>query len=127
MRSLHREVQSYRDDNERIMKAQEEILHHLNMFHNKLSKYSGTKNEDTTRKVTTSRSHDYPSRIEAIISTYQLQGKVTMWWDQLKQANHLDEKMISWRKFKGYFQEKYLCEHYYERKMKNLFELKLQA
>jgi hypothetical protein len=24
---LHREVQTYRDDNERIMKAQEEILH----------------------------------------------------------------------------------------------------
>jgi hypothetical protein len=27
--------------------------------------------------------------------------------------------------FKGYFQEKYLFEHYYERKMKEFFELKL--
>jgi hypothetical protein len=28
--------------------------------------------------------HDYPSREEAIISTYHLQGKASMWWDQLK-------------------------------------------
>jgi hypothetical protein len=69
--------------------------------------------------------HDYPSRVEARIATYHLQGKETMWWDQLKQAKHLDEKRISWRQFKGYFQEKYLSEHYYERKMKEFFELKL--
>jgi hypothetical protein len=48
-----------------------------------------------------------------------------MWWDQLKQAKNLDEKRISWRRFKGYFQEKYFSEHYYERKMKEFFELKL--
>jgi hypothetical protein len=48
-----------------------------------------------------------------------------MWWDQLKQAKHLDEKMISWRYFKGYFQDKYLFENYYEMKMKELFKLKL--
>jgi hypothetical protein len=43
MRSLHREVQRYIDDNERIMKAQEEILHILNMLHKKVNKDSGTK------------------------------------------------------------------------------------
>jgi hypothetical protein len=48
--------------------------------------------------------HDYPSRVEARISTYHLQGKTSMWWDQLKQAKNLDEKRISWRQFKGYFQ-----------------------
>jgi hypothetical protein len=48
--------------------------------------------------------HDYTSRVEAIISIYHLQGKESMWWDQLKQAKNLDEKRISWRKFKGYFQ-----------------------
>jgi hypothetical protein len=45
MRSLHREVQSYREDNERIMKAQEEILQSLNMLHKKVNKDSGTKQE----------------------------------------------------------------------------------
>ena len=48
-----------------------------------------------------------------------------MWWDQLKQSKNLDEKRIPWRQFKGYFQDKYLSEHYYERKMKEFFELKL--
>jgi hypothetical protein len=69
--------------------------------------------------------HDYPSRVEIIIATYHLQGKEDMWWDQLKQAKHLDEKKASWRQFKGYFQEKYFSNHYYERKMKEFFELKL--
>jgi hypothetical protein len=32
MRSLQREVQSYRVDNEKIMKAREEILQSLNML-----------------------------------------------------------------------------------------------
>jgi hypothetical protein len=48
-----------------------------------------------------------------------------MWWYQLKQAKNLDEKRISWRYFKVYFQEKYFSEHYYEIKMKEFFELKL--
>jgi hypothetical protein len=60
--------------------------------------------------------HDYSSRVESRITTYHFQGKETMWWDQLKQSKHLDEKNISWRKLKGYFQEKCLSEHYYERK-----------
>jgi hypothetical protein len=69
--------------------------------------------------------HDYPSQVGARIPNYQLQGKVVMWWDQLKQSKNLDEKIISWRNFKGYFQEKYFFEHYYEIKMKEFFELKL--
>jgi hypothetical protein len=69
--------------------------------------------------------HDYPSQVEAIIYTYHLQGKEAMWWDHLKQAKNLDYKRVSWRQFKGYFQEKYLSEQFYERKMKEFFELKL--
>jgi hypothetical protein len=63
--------------------------------------------------------------VEAIISTYHLQGNTNMWWDQLMQDKNLDEKKVSWRQFKGYFQEKYLSKNYYERKMKDFFELKL--
>jgi hypothetical protein len=37
---------------------------------------------------------DYPSRLEARIETYYLQGKTMMWWDQLNQDKHLDAKMI---------------------------------
>ena len=57
MRSLHREVQSYRVDNERIMEAQEEILQSLNMLHKKVNKDSSTKQEASARQVLASRSH----------------------------------------------------------------------
>jgi predicted ferric reductase len=32
--------------------------------------------------------HNYSSNVEAIIETYHLQGKTSMWWDQLKKVKH---------------------------------------
>jgi hypothetical protein len=40
-----------------------------------------------------------------------------MWWNQLKQVEHIDESNISWNPFKKYFQHEYLSEHYYDKKM----------
>jgi hypothetical protein len=54
---MQREVQSYREDNEKIMKSQEEILWSLNMLHRQANKDSGTKQVDSARHVTTSKSH----------------------------------------------------------------------
>jgi hypothetical protein len=31
-----------------------------------------------------------------------------MWWDQFVQVQHIDEKKVTWREFKMYFQKKYL-------------------
>jgi hypothetical protein len=39
------------------MKSHEEILHILNMLHRHDNKYSGTKQADSARHVTTSKSH----------------------------------------------------------------------
>jgi len=58
MRTLQREMHSFRDDNESIMKCHEEILQILNMLQKKFNKYLGTKQEDGARKVETSISHD---------------------------------------------------------------------
>jgi hypothetical protein len=49
MRSLHREVKRYRDDNEMIMKDKEDIIHNLNMLHNHINKESGTKQSTSSR------------------------------------------------------------------------------
>jgi hypothetical protein len=49
--------------------------------------------------------------VEKRIATYHSQGKEAMWWDHLKKPKHLDERKVSWRQFKGYFQKKYLSEH----------------
>jgi hypothetical protein len=48
-----------------------------------------------------------------------------MWWDQLKQVEHVNESRITWKKFKKYFQKEYLLENSYDKKMKELFELRL--
>jgi hypothetical protein len=48
-----------------------------------------------------------------------------MWWDQYVQVQHIDEKKVTWREFKRYFEKKYLTKRYYDRKMKEFFELKL--
>jgi hypothetical protein len=57
MRILLREVQSYRVDNENIMKAQKEILQSLNMLQRKANKNFGTKKESISRNVKTFRSY----------------------------------------------------------------------
>ena len=41
------------------------------------------------------------------------------------QVQHIDEKKVTWRDFKRYFQNKYLTKCYYDKKMRELFELNL--
>ena len=68
---------------------------------------------------------NYSSNLEAIISTYHLHGKDEMWWDQLKQFEHINENMITWKQFMKYFQKEYLSKHFYDKKMQEYFELRL--
>jgi hypothetical protein len=69
--------------------------------------------------------HNYSSHTKGIISVYQLKGKTSMWWDQLVQVQHIKEKNVTWREFKKYFENKYMTKRYYDKKMKEFFELKL--
>jgi hypothetical protein len=41
------------------------------------------------------------------------------------QVQHIKEKSVTWREFKKYFEKKYLTKRYYDKKMKEFFELKL--
>jgi hypothetical protein len=43
------------------------------------------------------------------------------------QVQHIDENEVTWKEFKKYFQNKYLTKRYYDRKMKEFFELKLRS
>jgi hypothetical protein len=40
-------------------------------------------------------------------------------------VQHIKEKNVTWREFKKYFEKKYLTKRYYDKKMKELFELNL--
>ena len=48
--------------------------------------------------------HNYSSHAEGRISIYQLKGKASMWWDQLVQVKRIEEKSVTWREFKQYFE-----------------------
>jgi hypothetical protein len=50
--------------------------------------------------------HNYSSHAEGRIAIYQLKGKASMWWDQLVQVQHIEEKSVTWREFKKYFEKK---------------------
>jgi hypothetical protein len=41
--------------------------------------------------------HNYLSNLEAKIATSHLHGKTVMWWDQLKQFEHINESEITWK------------------------------
>jgi hypothetical protein len=71
--------------------------------------------------------HNYSSNLEARISTYYLHGKVAMWWDKLKQVENINESGITWKQFKKYFQKEYLSKNFYDKKLQDLFELKLRS
>jgi hypothetical protein len=65
------------------------------------------------------------SNLKAKIVPYHLYGKVTMWWDPLKKSKHVNENMFTWNQFKRHFQNEYISNHYYDKKMQYFFELKL--
>jgi len=46
--------------------------------------------------------HDYSSNLEESIFISHIHGKASMWWDQLKNIKHIDEKRIPWKKFNKY-------------------------
>jgi hypothetical protein len=69
--------------------------------------------------------NNFSSHAKCRITIYQLKGKASMWWDQLLQVQHIVEKSVTWKEFKKYFEKKYLTKRYYDKKMKEFFELKL--
>jgi hypothetical protein len=70
---------------------------------------------------------NYSSHAEGTIAIYQLKGKTSIWWDQLVQVQCLREKNVTWKDFKKFFEKKYLAKRYYDKKMKEFFELKLES
>ena len=56
---------------------------------------------------------------------YNLKRKASIWLQDLKLAKGLKEKQLEWSDFKKYFKKQYLSKRYYERKMKEFYELQL--
>lgn len=63
--------------------------------------------------------------MKARLVVYQLRGKATLWWEEIKSIRKIDEEKVTWNEFPNHFNDKYLTECYYDEKAKEFHELRL--
>ena len=54
--------------------------------------------------------YEYDHNLKARLAIFQLQGKATLWWEEVKIVRGVNEQNITWDKFQKYFKERYLKE-----------------
>jgi hypothetical protein len=64
--------------------------------------------------------------LKARVATFNLNGKDSIWWEDLKNMKGVREEDLSWKQFEKYFRKKYLSERYFDEKVKEFYELKLE-
>eukprot|EP00253_Pinus_taeda_P030673 PITA_30673 len=69
--------------------------------------------------------YKYDHNLKAHLAIFQLQGKATLWWEEVKAVQGMDEQSITREKFQIYFKEKYLTERFYDEKSKEFHDLRL--
>jgi hypothetical protein len=63
--------------------------------------------------------YNYSSNMKVRMAIYNLNGKDSIWWQDLNLDKGLKEKQMEWSEFKKYFEKKYLSESYYQIKLRN--------
>ena len=56
--------------------------------------------------------YEYDQNLKARLAIFQLQGKATLWWEEIKIVKGVSEQSITWEKFQKYFKERYLTERF---------------
>lgn len=67
--------------------------------------------------------YEYDHKLKARLAIFQLQGKATMWWEEVKIIKGVSEQTITWEKFQRYFKERYLTECFYDEKAREFHDL----
>jgi len=68
---------------------------------------------------------DYDHNLKARLAIFQLQGKATLWWEEVKIVKGVSERTITWEIFQKYFKERYLTECFYNEKAREFHDLQL--
>jgi hypothetical protein len=68
---------------------------------------------------------DYSNNLKAQIAIFNLNGKASIWWEDLRNVKGIHEKDLSRKQFEKYFKKKYLSERYFDGKTNEFYELKL--
>ena len=64
------------------------------------------------------RVNKYSSEMKSWLAIYNLNGKEARWWRDLKHTKKDEIKEIKWSNFHRIFQEKYMSERFFDRKVK---------
>jgi hypothetical protein len=64
--------------------------------------------------------------LKSRVATFNLNGKDSIWWEDLKNVKGSHEEYLSWEWFEIYFRKKYLLEKYFNEKTNEFYELKLR-
>jgi hypothetical protein len=71
------------------------------------------------------RVHGYSKNLKPQISIFNLNGKASIWSEDLRNVKGIQEKKLSWKQFEKHFKKKYLSERYHDERTNNFYELKL--
>ena len=71
------------------------------------------------------RVHNYLSEMKSHLDIYNLNGKEARWWRDLKHTKKDEVKEIRWSIFHRIFQEKYMSERFFDRKVKLFHNLRM--
>jgi hypothetical protein len=55
-----------------------------------------------------------------------MNGKASIWWEDLRNVKGIHDKDLSWKQFEKYFKKKYLLENYFDGNTKELYGLMLR-
>jgi hypothetical protein len=71
------------------------------------------------------RVHEYSKNLKSWIAIFNLNGKASIWWEDLRNVKGVHQKDFTWKQFEKYFNKKYLSEKYFDGKTKEFSELNL--
>eukprot|EP00253_Pinus_taeda_P008401 PITA_08401 len=70
--------------------------------------------------------YQYDHNLKAWLAIFQLQGKTTLWWEEVKIVKGVTEQTITWENFQRYFKERYLTERFYDEKAREFHDFRLR-
>eukprot|EP00253_Pinus_taeda_P015904 PITA_15904 len=69
--------------------------------------------------------YEYDHNLKARLAIFQLQGKATLRWEEVKIVKGVTEQNITWDNFQKIFKERYLTERFYDEKAREFHDLRL--
>eukprot|EP00253_Pinus_taeda_P018132 PITA_18132 len=139
VQELKNEMARLREDNARLTMEQERILKSLSDRQNQLpvnpSAEQQRMSEEQNHHIPPEGSeeqeersdnlYEYDHNLKARLAIFQLQGKATLWWEEVKIVKGVTEQNITWDNFQRFFKERYLTERFYDEKAREFHDLRL--